>query len=474
MSDQERLSVLLAEPDPESRLQIIQIISAEGFQVDAVETREQLMSRENWSDYFLIILEHELPDGNTDEFLPEIQQQAKNAELMIITSRSEVQSMVLAFRNEIADYFIKPIDRELFRNSVQRIRTERAVSSKLRQTQAQLNAIVESAIEAVITINRRGIIQSFNSAAEKMFGYSAAEIIGQNVSLLTPHPIREHHDQFITQYLETGISYIVGARRELQASHRDGTLIPIELSVTDLPQFEIFAGIIADISERKQGEKKQAELSRAVAVAAQQERRQLANILHDHLQQLLIGVRIHLGIARKGVHSESEKLTLARADELLNQSIEVTRSLTAELNPVVLHEEGLPMALEWLAHNMQERYNLTVALDLDQAVSPQAELTKIVLYECVREILFNVVKHAQATHAQVGMHSISNQELEITVSDDGVGFDLQQFDQQKTEPGGMGLSNIEYRLSLINGKFWLDSSPGQGTKAHIIAARESD
>jgi len=185
-------------------------------------------------------------------------------------------------------------------------------------------------------------------------------------------------------------------------------------------------------------------------------------------------VRIHLGIARKGTHSESEKQTLARADELLNQSIEVTRSLTAELNPVVLHEEGLTMALEWLAHNMQERYNLTVGLDLDQAVSPQAELTKIVLYECVREILFNVVKHAQATHAQVGMHSISNQELEITVSDDGVGFDLQQIDQQKTEPGGMGLSNIEYRLSLINGKFWLDSSPGQGTKAHIIAARESD
>src|SRR5690606_26651011 len=133
--------------------------------------------------------------------------------------------------------------------------------------------------------------------------------------------------------------------------HRDGTLIPIELSVTDLPQFEIFAGIIIDISERKQGEKKQAELSRAVAVAAQQERRQLANILHDHLQQLLIGVRIHLGIARKGTHSESENQTLARADELLNQSIEVTRSLTAELNPVVLHEEGLTMALEWLAHN---------------------------------------------------------------------------------------------------------------------------
>lgn len=464
---------MLVEPDPESRLQIMQILSTEGFQVDTVETVADLMNRDNWSDYFLIILEHELPDGRTDELLPRIQQLAKDAELIIITSRSEVQNMMLAFRNEIADYFIKPVDDELFRKSLQRIRAQRVVSSKLRQTQAQLNAIVETAIEAVITINRRGMIQSFNPAAEKMFGYSAGEITGQNVSLLTPQPIRENHDHYISQYLETGISTIVGARRELQACHRDGTLIPIELSVTDLPLFEIFAGIIVDISERKQAEQKQAELTRAVAVAAQRERRQLANILHDHLQQLLVGVRIHLGIARKGTHSESENETLARADELLNQSIEVTRSLTAELNPVVLHEEGLPMALEWLAHNMLERYNLSVTLELDKTVSPQSELTKIVLYECIRELLFNVVKHSQATHAHVSMHPVSDQEVEITVSDEGVGFEPQHLETHLSEAGGMGLSNIEFRLSLIKGKFRLESAVGKGTVAHMIVSRDA-
>ncbi|WP_417377734.1 PAS domain S-box protein [Gimesia sp.] len=474
MSDKQRFSVLLVEPDRESRLQIMQILSSEGFQVDTAETIEQLMNRDNWSDYFLIILEHELPDGKTDELLSQIQERATHAELVIITSRSEVQKMVLAFRNEIADYFIKPIDHDLFKNSLQRIRAEREVSSKLRQTQAQLNAIVEAAIEAVITINRQGIIQSFNPAAEKMFGYSAREITGQNVSLLTPQSIREHHDQFISHYLETGISNIVGARRELQACHRDGTLIPIELSVTDLPQFEIFAGIVTDISERKQAERKHVELTRAVAVAAQQERRHLANILHDHLQQLLVGVRIHLEIARKETHSESEAQALARADELLNQSIEVTRSLTAELNPVVLHEEGLAIALEWLAHNMLERYNLTVTLDLDPTVSPQAELTKIVLYECIREILFNVVKHSQTTHAQVRMHALSDQEVEITVSDQGIGFDPLLLETHLTETGGMGLSNIEFRLSLIKGKFRLESAVGKGTVAHIIASMEPE
>ncbi|MCA9014300.1 MAG: PAS domain S-box protein, partial [Planctomycetaceae bacterium] len=294
------------------------------------------------------------------------------------------------------------------------------------------------------------------------------------VSILTPLPTRAHHDEYITRYLETGESKIVGARRELQACRRDGTTFPIELSVTDIPQFGIFAGIIADISERKQAEQKQIELSRAIAVAGQQERRNLANILHDHLQQVLVGVRIHLDIAKNDTKDETIKQTLVRADELLNQGLEITRSLTAELNPVVLHEEGLATALEWLAHNMKERYKLNVTLDLDQRANPQNETTKIVLYECVRELLFNVVKHSQTTEAHVSLQRLPNQDIEVIVSDHGIGFDTRDFDHQISDASGIGLSNIEFRLSLIKGKFWLQSQQGQGTTAHIIAYLNSD
>jgi len=474
MRDAQGLPVLLVEADPESRSQIIQILSSDNYRIDTAETIAEMLDRDNWSDYFLIILEHELPDGRTDELLPRLQQLAPDAELLVITSQSRVENMVIAFRNGIADYFVKPIDPDLFRSSLKRILQNQTVSSELLQIQAQLKAVVETAIEAVVTINRSGLIKSFNPAAEKMFDYSASEIINKNVSLLTRSPTREQHDQYISHYLETGISDIVGVRRELKGCRRDGTIFPIELSVTDLPQFGIFAGIIVDISERKQAEQKQKELTRAIAVAGQQERRQLANLLHDHLQQLLVGVRIHLEIAKNDTLVEAVKQTLTRADELLNQGIELTRSLTAELNPVVLHEDGLVTALEWLSHNMKERYNLTVTLDLDRRANPRDEVTNIILFESIRELLFNVVKHSQTTQAHVRMSLLSEQKIEIVVSDEGVGFDPQQLDHQISDAGGIGLSNIEFRLSLIQGKFWLESSNGQGTIARIIAPTDSE
>lgn len=473
MRDAHDLPVLLVEADSRSRTQIIEILSKDHYRVDTAETIAEMLDRNNWSDYFLIIIEQELPDGRTDSLLPKLQELAPDAELMIITAHSKIENVVIAFRNEIADYFVKPIDPDLFRSSLKRILEKQAVSSELRQTQAQLKAIVETAIEAVVTINHKGLIQSFNPAAEKMFGYSASELINQNVSILVPSPTCELHDQYISQYLETGISDIVGVRRELKALHRNGTIFPIELSVTDLPQFDIFAGIIADISERKQAEQKQKELTRAIAVAGQQERRQLANILHDHLQQLLIGVRIHLEIAKNDSSVKAVKETLSRADELLNEGIEVTRSLTAELNPVVLHDEGLATALEWLSQNMKERYNLTVSLNLDHRANSPNELTNIVLYECIRELLFNVVKHSQTTQAQVQMSLLPEQKIEIVVSDDGIGFDTRQLDQQISDASGIGLSNIEFRLSLIQGKFRLESSKGNGAVARIIAPLDS-
>lgn len=474
MSDPQGLPVLLVEPDSESRSQLVQILSKDGFHIDVAETQAQMLDRENWSDYFLIILEHDLPDGRIDEILPKLKQLAPHTELLVITSEYKIENMIIAFRNGIADYLVKPIAPELFRASLKRILQNKSISSELRQTQAQLKAIVETAIEAVITINRQGIIQSFNPAAEKMFGYHADEVINQNVSLLTTPPTRAHHDEYIARYLETGESDIVGARRELKACRRDGATFPIELSVTDIPQFGIFAGIIADISERKQAEQKQKELSRAIAVAGQQERRKLANILHDHLQQVLVGVRIHLDIAKNDTLNEGVKQTLKRADELLNQGLEITRSLTAELNPVVLHEEGLATALEWLAHNMKERYKLNVTLDLDHRANPQNETTKIVLFECIRELLFNVVKHSQTSEAHVSMTFLPNQDLELIVSDKGIGFDIEQLDHQISDATGIGLSNVEFRLSLIKGKFWLDSQHGEGTTAHIIAYLNPD
>ena len=140
----------------------------------------------------------------------------------------------------------------LFFDITKRMQAEKA----LQTSEERLQCIVDSIIEAIITIDHSGKIQSFNSSAEQIFGYSADEIIGKNVSLLMPSPHHEIHDNYIQNYLKTGEKKIIGtAARELEAKRKDGSVFPMELSVTELEHLSLFTGVIRDLSERKKAEK---------------------------------------------------------------------------------------------------------------------------------------------------------------------------------------------------------------------------
>lgn len=148
----------------------------------------------------------------------------------------------------------------------------KANAAPLSDTEERLRAILQTAVEGLITIDERGIVESINPAAEKTFGYAAAEVIGQNVSILMPSPDREQHDTYLANYLRTGQARIIGIGREVTARRKDGTLFPIDLSVSEvrLASRRLFTGFIRDISERKRAELRQAILyatTRALAEA---------------------------------------------------------------------------------------------------------------------------------------------------------------------------------------------------------------
>jgi PAS domain S-box-containing protein len=129
-------------------------------------------------------------------------------------------------------------------------------TGELAESEARLRAILETAVEAIITIDERGIIESFNRAAEKTFGYTADEVIGRNVSVLMPQPYRREHDGYLQNYTHTGQAKIIGIGREVVAQRKDGSTFPIDLSVSEvrLPGRRLFTGFIRDITERKRAE----------------------------------------------------------------------------------------------------------------------------------------------------------------------------------------------------------------------------
>ena len=135
--------------------------------------------------------------------------------------------------------------------------------SAVRDQEERLRAILETAVEGIITIDERGIVESFNPAAEHIFGYTPAEVIGRNVNMLMAAPHREAHDGYLHNYLRTGQARIIGIGRETFARRKDGTLFPIDLSVSEvaLSDRRLFTGFIRDITERKRLEKEILEIS---------------------------------------------------------------------------------------------------------------------------------------------------------------------------------------------------------------------
>ena len=133
----------------------------------------------------------------------------------------------------------------------------------LHDSEARTHAILQTAVDGIITIDDRGIVESFNPAAERLFGYTADEVIGQNISMLMPSPYREEHDGYLARYLQTGEPHIIGIGREVRARRRDGTTFPISLAVSEvrLAGRRMFTGIVHDLTARVQAEAALAQLN---------------------------------------------------------------------------------------------------------------------------------------------------------------------------------------------------------------------
>ncbi len=164
----------------------------------------------------------------------------------------------------------------------QRVIVEHQQAEKsLRDREARLRAIIDTAVDAIITIDERGLIQSANPATEKMFGYTTTKLIGQNVSTLMPSPYREEHDGYLMRYLQTGEKRIIGIGREVSGRRKDGTVFPVELAVSEMhADGGRFTGILHDTTRRR-------ELEREILEIAGLEQKRIGQDLHDNVGQEL-------------------------------------------------------------------------------------------------------------------------------------------------------------------------------------------
>ena len=341
---------------------------------------------------------------------------------------------------------------------------------RLRISEARKAAILEAALDAVVTLDARGRILEFNAAAQTLFGYPRQVASGREfLKLAIPCRLHARAEQAVREFRLTGQSALLGQRFEATGLRADGQEFPIEVAMMSIGVDEpsLLTLYISDLSARKRSEQQvnayQERLRALMAdlvLVEERERRSLAEDLHDGLSQTIALTRMKVAALRAGLGSELGQ-ALDEIETLIDHTNRSARSIGFELSPPVLHDLGLGPALQWLVENIQTRYGVAILLQDEDQPDPSDERTRVILFRSIRELLINAAKHAGARHISVRVER-APEALCVSVADDGVGMDS----GLATEKGS-GLMSIRERKNHVGGSMKIDSAPGFGTKISL-------
>ncbi|HET6489548.1 MAG TPA: PAS domain S-box protein [Syntrophales bacterium] len=383
---------------------------------------------------------------------------------------------------------------ESFNQMAQEIQNRDAA---LRASEARLRRFYESGLVGVIYWNMDGVITDANDKFLEMIGHSREDLEARRIDWvsLTPPEYRHLDEQSVAELKTTGVNEHPFEKEYIR---KDGSRFPIIVAgaMLDEKRFDGVA-LVLDITQRKRAEEAlkeanesleqkvgertmdlqhltaQLERSRVelrklaseLVMAEERERKRIAGVLHDDIAQVLAAVRMRLDLFRD-VPADQKDNTLQEAKELLLESIQETRGLMNDLGNPLLFDLGLRSACEALANRMMERSPTRISCDIREPYKNLDPDMKMILYQIVRELLNNIIKHSKAQNAHVLIDS-ENEHYRVQVRDDGVGFEPQALGAPTAE-GGFGLYSMRERLIAVDGNLVIESSPGAGTVVTAI------
>ncbi len=336
---------------------------------------------------------------------------------------------------------------------VRDITEQKRAEAALRESEERLRAVLDTAADAIISIDQHGIISSINPATVQMFGYAQDELLGQNVNILMPPPCHDQHDGYIARYLETGEARIIGIGREFVGRHKDGSKFPIGLAVSEVHHLGLFTGVIRDISAVK-------ELQKEVLEIAADEDRRIGHELHDNTQQQLTGLGLLASslAAKLGKEASPHTALATRLADGIKESTAHVHLLARGLVPVDIDAEGLRSALADLAERIVEQYGVQCEFRCSGNIDVTDNFVATHLYRIVQEAINNAIKHGQANRIEISLDE-QNDVISLQVQDNGIGIDA----NKPAEIGGMGLRIIQYRASLIGAAVQIGPGAAGGT-----------
>ncbi|MBX7103301.1 MAG: PAS domain-containing protein [Gemmataceae bacterium] len=340
---------------------------------------------------------------------------------------------------------------------------ERRVTERteaLRASEEKLTTILRTASDAIVTMDEAGAIQSINLAAERMFGYSATELVGLDLSTIMPSPHREQARGYLDNYLRTGERRVIGTTREVLARRSNGVAFPVELAVSHIEHLRLFTGIIRDISPRK-------ELERDVVNIATMEQQRIGHYLHDECGQELTALglltdslaellktqapgNVHIATKiRGGIHRVLQRL----------------RGIAKGLAQMQINAGELPAALGNLAASLGEAAKVRCKCSIEGQVHDLDGTQATHLYHIAQEACTNALRHGRATRISIRL-SVEPARVALHVEDNGCGF-------AEPSPGGLGIRIMKHRANMMRGHLAIERQKPKKTVVTCILPRDS-
>jgi len=354
----------------------------------------------------------------------------------------------------------------ILRDVTERVRSEELLA----RSEARLRGILDSAMDAIITVDERQHIVLFNKSAEEVFGCGRDEAIGAPLAWFIPDRFRAAHGEHMRRFAGTGTtSRRMGTQRIVMGLRRNGEEFPMEASISQISERgqRLFTVILRDVTERERSEealRRSREEIRALGLAAQnlreQEKSRIARELHDELGQALTALKIDVGWMKDQLGEKDTGIQhkLASMQLLLDGTVAATRRISADLRPLVLDDLGLAAAADWLVQNFTNRTGIPCELTVGDGFEEVPDPHATTIFRVLQESLTNIAKHAEASRVEVTL-SEERGHMTLVVRDDGRGFSP----EEPRKPASFGLVGLRERAYLLGGEVSIKSAPGRGT-----------
>ncbi|MBI3546632.1 MAG: sensor histidine kinase [Gammaproteobacteria bacterium] len=351
---------------------------------------------------------------------------------------------------------------------------QRNADRTLHDVKTRIRDIVDSAMDAIITIDHQQRIVMFNNAAENVFRWPSHAVIGKPLDILLPKRFSTLHGQHVQQFGKTGVtSRRMGVAAVLTGLRANGEEFPVEASISQFGEGErkLYTVILRDVTLRVQAEtelrQSKQELHELAAAANQlreHEQRRIARELHDELAQALTGLKMDIGWIKNKLPEATPPIIdkLKSMEHLLDNTVAATRRISSALRPMMLDDLGLVPAIEWLVQNFIQHTGIRCELAIASAKLDLQDPEATTVYRILQESLTNIAKHAKASSVEITL-AHSQGEIAIGVRDNGVGFLF----ESPRKLSSYGLIGLRERAYILGGKVQIESAPGKGTYIEV-------